>query len=640
MKLYFRTIYLLIFFLLPYSTLCFAQLQGPLEGVIETGIYTISGDISVEADAELEIEPGVVFEFETGLVFTIHGNLTATGVEGDSIYFVRSQGHDAWRGIDFSDSASDSSRLEYCVITGSNSCGISLFQSSPTISRCLIRDNINLGERGGGIKCMDSSSPLIEYCTISGNYGELDAGGIYMADHSEATIVQCLIDNNTSAYGGGVYFNTADAMIIDCVISGNTGTEWGGGIYMFNCSPTISGTLIMENFSEDVGGGIHCRRSSPLIDRCTIVANDAVTGGSGIYSWNFAAADIQNTIISLNLNGGIHVDEQEHAQISFCNIYGNLEENFSGNPDENLGEIQLVNLNGDSCDSFFNIFHDPLFDNPEELSFHLTSGSPCIDAGTPAGQADPDNSIPDIGAYYYHQPIIYELVVNAEPWFSPVIIPGNGGGFRWNVTVENLGQNEVEYDAWTIVIVPDGTEFGPTMLYTGLTIPAGVTIEMNPYQNVPAYAPPGDYVYLAITGLYPEPASLDSLDFTVLGEETNNLGFTNQVSNWICSADQNIEFSSDNSKNSTKIIENDVKIYPNPLNPGGTISFSAPINSDYAISIYDLLGREVRNIGSGVNSTEQVNILFNGEHLASGSYFIRTTVDNKKSYIRKVVIMK
>jgi len=68
-----------------------------------------------------------------------------------------------------------------------------------------------------------------------------------------------------------------------------------------------------------------------------------------------------------------------------------------------LGEITITNLNGDSCDAFFNIFLDPLFVDPTIGDYHLQSTSPCIDAGDPNSPRDPDSTIADIGAFYFHQ---------------------------------------------------------------------------------------------------------------------------------------------------------------------------------------------------------------------------------------------
>ncbi len=49
------------------------------------------------------------------------------------------------------------------------------------------------------------------------------------------------------------------------------------------------------------------------------------------------------------------------------------------------------------------IHEDPFFVDPVNGDYHLQSNSPCIDAGDPYLPFDPDGTISDIGAYYYHQ---------------------------------------------------------------------------------------------------------------------------------------------------------------------------------------------------------------------------------------------
>jgi hypothetical protein len=81
-----------------------------------------------------------------------------------------------------------------------------------------------------------------------------------------------------------------------------------------------------------------------------------------------------------------------------------------------LGEITRLNFNLDSCDKFFNIFFDPLFSGPYSMDFSLLPESPCVDAGALNYPYDPDNTIADIGAYYYDQMglIIQDMDLNND----------------------------------------------------------------------------------------------------------------------------------------------------------------------------------------------------------------------------------
>ncbi len=68
--------------------------------------------------------------------------------------------------------------------------------------------------------------------------------------------------------------------------------------------------------------------------------------------------------------------------------------------------------------------------------------------------------------------------------------------------------------------------------------------------------------------------------------------------------------------------------YPNPFNPITTIRFHLPHEMVVNITIYDMLGREVRTILRELQSEGMHIIQFNGSDLASGMYVYRITADS------------
>ncbi len=84
--------------------------------------------------------------------------------------------------------------------------------------------------------------------------------------------------------------------------------------------------------------------------------------------------------------------------------------------------------------------------------------------------------------------------------------------------------------------------------------------------------------------------------------------------------------------------------YPNPFNPSTTIEYSLPTKSDVTISIYNILGQEVRtlvntsmSVGDHVthwNGTDQA-----GDRVASGVYFYRIKADDFVSS-KKMLLLK
>jgi hypothetical protein len=114
----------------------------------------------------------------------------------------------------------------------------------------------------GGIWCQ-STNTVISNCIIAGNMSSERAGGVY-----RGTLYNCfLVNSNSSKYGGGAYGGT----LYNCSIIGNSANAAvGGGAYycsMYNCT-------IISN-SAYTGGGLH----SCTVYNSSIISNSASIGG-------------------------------------------------------------------------------------------------------------------------------------------------------------------------------------------------------------------------------------------------------------------------------------------------------------------------------------------------------------------------
>jgi hypothetical protein len=65
--------------------------------------------------------------------------------------------------------------------------------------------------------------------------------------------------------------------------------------------------------------------------------------------------------------------------------------------------------------------------------------------------------------------------------------------------------------------------------------------------------------------------------------------------------------------------------FPNPFNSSTTIRFSLPSSEPVTLTVYDLLGREVRRLLVGVPLSGEHTVRFDGMGLASGAYIYRLT---------------
>ena len=65
------------------------------------------------------------------------------------------------------------------------------------------------------------------------------------------------------------------------------------------------------------------------------------------------------------------------------------------------------------------------------------------------------------------------------------------------------------------------------------------------------------------------------------------------------------------------------RAYPNPFNPVTTLSFTIPTQSEVALSIYNIQGREVSTLISGYMEAGYHSVVWNADSHASGVYFVK-----------------
>jgi hypothetical protein len=232
--------------------------------------------------------------------------------------------------------------------------GVLCSESSPRIISCTITNTHT------GVYC-SHSSPTTLNCTITGNLM-----GILGLSEGCLRVIGCRIRENTD---GGVFAEGADVFVAHCVITENQ----GGGVWCQSGDTTITNCLIAENTARD-GAGYCGGDGDATITNCTITGNTAESGG-GVSFFNDCTATIANCILYANaatcgaeiaLFGSSFYSPTLTA--AYCDVEG--------------GEA-AVYVEGDCTLTWGdgNIDADPLFVDPNEANYHLSAGSPCVDAG-------------------------------------------------------------------------------------------------------------------------------------------------------------------------------------------------------------------------------------------------------------------
>ncbi len=93
---------------------------------------------------------------------------------------------------------------------------------------------------------------------------------------------------------------------------------------------------------------------------------------------------------------------------------------------------------------------------------------------------------------------------------------------------------------------------------------------------------------------------------------------------------------------STNILPQDFKLeqnYPNPFNPSSTIRYHIPKASYVKITVYDILGREIKVLVNEMKNPGQHEVVFNSKGLASGVY-IYTIITSDYTLSKKMILLK
>jgi len=195
--------------------------------------------------------------------------------------------------------------------------------------------------------------------------------------------------DSRSLWGGGIYCDSSNAVVSNCIIVGNSALA-GGGV----CRGTLNNCSLVNNIAKDVGGGVFAVQSA--LNNCLLKGNSAADAGGGVYG-----GTLNNCTLTDNYaNSGCGAF---NATLNNCIVYFNFGNDYAFCTLNYCCTPSLSPGNG-------NIISDPLFTDRFAGNFRLQPDSPCVNAGNTAaaqGSTDLDGNsrifggTVDIGAYEY-----------------------------------------------------------------------------------------------------------------------------------------------------------------------------------------------------------------------------------------------
>lgn len=294
---------------------------------------------------------------------------------------------------------------------------------------------------------IDNTTQIIGF-TIQNGYAHGEqrlrfGGGIYMMS-ADTVLRDLIITNNSAIFGGGVYcFNYSHATIENVIISNNSAVEYGAGLgCKFTSNPTLFNVVITNNEVESGnGGGIYAGdESSPFISH-TLVANNSAINGGGIFFEKYDCVLLNSTIVNnyaSDVGGGVYSNTTAN-HVDNCIIWDNSPDQLHFNALIIYTDIQ------DGWIGEGNLELDPLFIDADNGNYQLSSNSPCIDAGNPASPLDPDNTVADMGAYYYDQ---NSGVDEGQVPLNEYSLSNHPNPFNPDTTVEFSIPNDAKIELW------------------------------------------------------------------------------------------------------------------------------------------------------------------------------------------------
>ncbi len=416
--------------------------------------YLAQGDVIIDKNVTLTIEPGVEIRMPENANIFVYGNIAASGTTEDRILFSLNPNAagKSWGALCFIDSDTPSS-LSYVTIENASKgpvpirdvAAISAFNSDLVLDHLII-ENV-------------SHNPIA-------------------ARYSNITLTNSIL--HSAVTGDLINVKYGHANISNCEFRGNDQSDVDAIDYDDIENGTISNCKIYNFFGFNSDAIDIGEKASHIAIDSLMVYN--ITD-KGVSVGQQSSAIIQNCIF-VNCNMGLGLKDSCHVQVNHCTFYGNSYPVacFEKNPGSAGGNVVVKNsILSNSYDQSYwadekstmqifytladndlppvdpsNVFDNPLFTDPEDFNFQLQSTSPVLSAGDDAGTAT------HLGSYFQG--------FSGEPTLMFSRIFTNSQNYNDTpefLSIYNPGVNDIDMAGYTIT---SGIEF---------EFPEGTTIESH-----------------------------------------------------------------------------------------------------------------------------------------------------------------
>jgi hypothetical protein len=267
---------------------------------------------------------------------------------------------------------------------GDGGGGMYNYSSSPTLMDVTFSGNSATG--GGGMFNYENSSPTLTNVTFSGN-SAYNGGGMFTRDNTLTLTNVIFSGNSATNYGGGMHIDSSSLTLTDVSFYDNSAVWDGGGMYNGPGNNTIlMGVSFSGNTAVDGGGMFNGYDNNTTLMNVTFSGNSADYGGGMFNTYdNPTLTNVTFTGNSAVNGGGMYNENNSSPTLTNAILWGNTPDQILGDP----ATVTYSDIQGDLYPGTGNINTDPLLgplaDNGGATLTHaLVTGSPAIDAGSPA----------------------------------------------------------------------------------------------------------------------------------------------------------------------------------------------------------------------------------------------------------------
>lgn len=273
----------------------------------------------------------------------------------------------------------------------------------------------NSANNGGAIYNSDYGDFLIANTRVLDNSATVNGGGLYLGGYycdNDAILFDVIIRNNNADNGGNIFVTDLEWSLIDSSVTLGLAYEQGGGIFQTtqaDCTHAwVTNTTISGNAAYQDGGGIFVGANSNMdLFNVTISDNfadwdfdgvgDGVGAGGGIYNVAPSLVEFRNTIIAGNndrspstppLYPGVDPDCYGALFSRGYNLVGRGTCTINGSTQGLQNGSKLFPIQAGLTDLFQDLTSGQYYHD-------LTSISPAIDRGNPAGCVDRNGDLID-----------------------------------------------------------------------------------------------------------------------------------------------------------------------------------------------------------------------------------------------------